>query len=483
LGQIYDHRPPTRAGAAWLSPIEAISYTRPELGAEWLAYCRDGLHDYSHFSVVHNWARERTYKVNDVSRLNYQLQAAVSDLSALPYLVEVSGDWLSGTKMTLSVNGPNTVALIDRLYESSTWVQDLGVPNPSLVIEPLLPGKIVPLLVTVVNTRVAKPPPVSVNAQVSMTMSDQKASIQVTPKELQFSGIQGGQTIPYQSLLVTRAGGSPLNWNASVLNGAWIRFSGTPSGTDTGEVRVGVDITGMAAGKYNGTVRITSISAANNPVDVPVSLEVQSPAPPTGVPGWLKDLTKISLLYLDLPWVETIGGKDVGPSGLAGGVGYYSWVDPCDSRLPATTVPQWNGYTFSLDVTCTTKVVLGSTYRYQVSGNLSQDLTVIEAVRYKETITYDYRPFATPSHQGSPPTITVREVNVAQIPVTNPLRDVGGGGAVSAALFKANPTKYVTFGSASLRYTTGAGQNMDARLDWSRLNVRVATPIVVSFLK
>jgi hypothetical protein len=474
LGQIYDLRPPTRAGAAWLSPIEAISLIRPALGAEWLAYCRDGQR--TNFAAMMEWAWERVHFVDDISRLNYQFQAAVSDLSALPHFVEVSGGWLDGTKMTLSVNGSNTVAAIDRLTRSYEWRAHLGVANPSLVIEPLLPGEIVHLLVTVVNTRVAKPPPVSVNAQVSMTMSDQKASIQVTPRELQFSGIQGGQTPPYQSLSITRAGASPLNWTASVLSGAWIRFSGTPSGTDSGTVRVGVDITGMAAGKYNGTVRITSISAANNPVDVPVSLEVQPPAPPTGVPAWLKDLTKIYLWYEDLPWVATtVTGEIFAWGGTPGVVDFRNDREPFNLAAAPTTVLKWNGYGFSLDVTYTHKVDVFWTLRYEVSGNLSQDLSVIEAVRCRVTDAYT----------GRYPYIKVVEVNVAQIPVTNPFRDVGGAGVVSAALFQANPTKYVTAGSGSKRYTTGipAGQDWNASLDWSRLRVKVDSPIRVTFLK
>ena len=144
--------------------------------------------------------------------------------------------------------------------------------------------------------------------------------------------------------------------------------------------------------------------------------------------------------------------------------------------LPPATVLKWDGYTFSLDVTYTDKQVVGRTGRDEVSGNLSQDLTVIEAVRFKQTITCT---------GGNSPSILVVEVNVAQIPVTQPLRDTGGAGAVSAALFLANPTKYVTAGSASLHYTAGipAGQDTDSRLDWSRLRVQVANPIRVTFLK
>ena len=481
LGQVYNLRPPS-AGAAWLSPIEATSLIRPALGAEWLQYCRDG--QGANFAAMLDWARQRTQNINDVSRLDYEFQAAVSDLSALPHLVDVSGGWTDGTKMILSLKGLYTAVVIDQVAEySKGWRGHVGVADPShpsLVIGPFYSGGFAQFLVTVVSTLVAKPPPVSLNAQISMTMSAQQAaSIQVAPNALQFSAMQGGQAAPYQSLSITRTGSSPLGWNASVLNGAWIRFSGSTTGTDAGTVRVGVDITGLAAGKYSGTVRITSPSARNNPVDVPVSLEVQSSTAPAAAPAWLKDLAKISLWYEDFPWVCTIGGKEVGAStGCPGVIGYNSWMDPFNNLTPTTTVLKWDEYNFSLDVTYTDKVLVGRTQRFELYGNLSQDLSVIETVRFRSTTIYTGR--------DSPQT-SVLQVNVAQIPVTSPLRDVGGAGTVSTALLRANPTRYVTDASSSLHYTGAnpASQDVTARLDWNRpvVQVPVANPIRVTLQK
>ena len=173
LGRVYNLRPPTRAGAAWISPIEALALIREKLSTEWLDYCREGQR--TNFAAVLKWAQERTYKVNDINQPSQKFQAPVADLAALPHLIDTYGDWPSLTKMTLTVSGPNTVAVVDRLTKSMEWRSHLGIANPELEIEPFFPLDPDFLLVTVVNTRVDRPPAASVNAQVSMTMSNQYA--------------------------------------------------------------------------------------------------------------------------------------------------------------------------------------------------------------------------------------------------------------------------------------------------------------------
>jgi hypothetical protein len=69
-----------------------------------------------------------------------------------------------------------------------------------------------------------------------------------------------------------------LGWSATAstaFGGAWL--AATPaSGTNAATVSVSVDVAGLAAGRYNGIVRVAAAGATNGPEDVLVLLEVTS---------------------------------------------------------------------------------------------------------------------------------------------------------------------------------------------------------------
>jgi glucose/arabinose dehydrogenase len=76
---------------------------------------------------------------------------------------------------------------------------------------------------------------------------------------------------------VTNAGGGTLPWAASD-NATWL--SATPaSGSAPSTVSVSVDLSGLAAGTYDGTITITSTGAAGSPKGIPVTLTVTAPLP------------------------------------------------------------------------------------------------------------------------------------------------------------------------------------------------------------
>jgi glucose/arabinose dehydrogenase len=99
--------------------------------------------------------------------------------------------------------------------------------------------------------------------------------LSVTPGSLAFTGQAGDANLASQTLSVTNAGGGTLPWAASG-NATWL--SATPSsGAAPSTVSVSVDISGLAAGTYDGTVTITSTGATGSPKNVPVTLSVTSP--------------------------------------------------------------------------------------------------------------------------------------------------------------------------------------------------------------
>jgi uncharacterized protein (TIGR03437 family) len=103
------------------------------------------------------------------------------------------------------------------------------------------------------------------------------ATLSAAPSSLSFSALLGASPPASQSVSVT-AGGSAIPFTASSSAG-WLVVS-PPSGTIPTSLSVSVNLTGLAAGTYNGTVLVSSPLASNGPQTVSVSLTVTAPQPP-----------------------------------------------------------------------------------------------------------------------------------------------------------------------------------------------------------
>jgi hypothetical protein len=84
-------------------------------------------------------------------------------------------------------------------------------------------------------------------------------------------GARGNYTTASQTLLVSNSGSGVLGWNASD-NRSWMSVSPS-SGTNSGEVTVTVNKSGLSAGTYTGTITISG-NATNSPKTVPVTFRV-----------------------------------------------------------------------------------------------------------------------------------------------------------------------------------------------------------------
>ena len=80
-------------------------------------------------------------------------------------------------------------------------------------------------------------------------------TIGVSPSSFSFTATAGGANPANQSLSITNTGGGTLNWTASD-NATWLSISPT-SGTAPSTVTVSVNIAGLTAGTYNGTITVT----------------------------------------------------------------------------------------------------------------------------------------------------------------------------------------------------------------------------------
>ena len=99
-----------------------------------------------------------------------------------------------------------------------------------------------------------------------------KPTIGVSPGSLSFTATAGGSNPANQTINITNTGGGTLNFTASD-DAPWLTLSPT-SGTAPSTLTASVDITGLAAGTFNGTITISAAGATNTPVSVPVTLTV-----------------------------------------------------------------------------------------------------------------------------------------------------------------------------------------------------------------
>ncbi len=113
---------------------------------------------------------------------------------------------------------------------------------------------------------------------VRLNVTPPPPQISVTPTQLFFNGVVGGSNPLPKSLIIKNLNfGSTLNWTTSHSQ-IWLGLS-PPSGTDSGTVTVSIDITGLSYGTFRDTIIVSDPLAVNNPVKVPVTLQLGSNLP------------------------------------------------------------------------------------------------------------------------------------------------------------------------------------------------------------
>ncbi|MBI2931981.1 MAG: choice-of-anchor D domain-containing protein, partial [Planctomycetes bacterium] len=106
-------------------------------------------------------------------------------------------------------------------------------------------------------------------------------TIGLSPASLTFTAMEGGANPASQTATVTNTGGGTLSWSGSD-DAAWMTLSplsGSLASAASELMTVSVDITGLPAGTYNGTITVSDPGATNSPQTVAVTLNVN--APPT----------------------------------------------------------------------------------------------------------------------------------------------------------------------------------------------------------
>ncbi len=98
--------------------------------------------------------------------------------------------------------------------------------------------------------------------------------LSLNPGQLSFTGTEGGSAPASQSIQVAHQGTSVLSWSAQ-SQAAWATVS-PASGTTPGSASISVNLSGLAAGNYEGRVRFSAPAALNSPQDLVVRLQVNA---------------------------------------------------------------------------------------------------------------------------------------------------------------------------------------------------------------
>jgi hypothetical protein len=92
----------------------------------------------------------------------------------------------------------------------------------------------------------------------------------VSPSSLTFSGAADGQSPPTRALTIDQLGSGRLAWTVQT-DVPWLSVS-SPSDSTPAVVWVSVSAVGMAEGSYAGKITVSSATAANRRVTMPVTL-------------------------------------------------------------------------------------------------------------------------------------------------------------------------------------------------------------------
>jgi hypothetical protein len=112
---------------------------------------------------------------------------------------------------------------------------------------------------------------------VTLTLSVPEPTIKLTPSSFYFQAQQGSANPPDQTLNITNIGPGTLNWTATKKS-SWLTLS-SYSGTAPSTVTVNVNNTGLLAGVYVDSIRISDPIATNTPQYSSVTFEIFSEFP------------------------------------------------------------------------------------------------------------------------------------------------------------------------------------------------------------
>ncbi|MFH1891179.1 MAG: T9SS type A sorting domain-containing protein [Candidatus Zixiibacteriota bacterium] len=194
------------------------------------------------FNAVQGGSNPATQALNISNIGDGTLNWTVVDDAAWLTLNPASGTDAGSVTLTVDITG----------LTANTYNANITVSDPAATNDP----------VTVPVTLVVAPPP---------------PTILVDPTSFTFGAVEGGSNPANQALAISNSGGGTLNWTVSKTQ-AWLTLN-PASGSGNGSSTLSINITGLTAGTYKDTVTASDPAATNDPVKVPVTLNIAEPPP------------------------------------------------------------------------------------------------------------------------------------------------------------------------------------------------------------
>jgi uncharacterized protein (TIGR03437 family) len=466
LGFLYLLRGPAGVGP---SPVEALQSYGVNFGAQWVSFWEEfagGLF-YGSGGVRKNpgpafdLVSDRFSSEPRVALGGEKAQTrtisrlwVAPDLSATAYYVVMPDSWPKKSTLTVSATGAGAVVVIREIVRGKINSPSGDIPDKigaqiggasskvTIELDTFTPGR--DLLVVVVNPRAVKPFRSTTPVVIEFALKAETGGAACTNDQYKISPTSASIAADGGSGSVTVTAPSGCAWTAA-SNANWITITSGVPGAGNGTVQYSV------AANTSTSSRTGTLTIAGQTFTV---TQAGAAPPPPGVPAWLKDLSKASVRFWNIPFDCTCSACSV-----ANVVAVVSW-SYATTEAPAADWKRltWNGLTFSLDATYRPPNVPGATIRIEISGTLSADFKVLETLRIKTTVTSVFSTYYTVSQV---------EVIAQLIPVTS-FQENQVSFALSKALYNATPSQYVTNAVATYTTTYGGGGSCTQKPDWSR---------------
>ena len=191
---------------------------------------------------------------------------------------------------TFAVSNSGSGTLTWTASENAAWLTlspssgtNTGTVNASVNLSGLAAGTYNTTVTLAATGATTKTVPVTL----TVTAPTAGGTISFTPTALTFSGSVGGSNPASKPVSITNPGGGTLTWTISD-NAAWLTVtpvSGTTT-TETDTLTAAVNLSGLAAGTYNGTITITASGSSNSPRTIPVTLTLTTASAGTATLLW-----------------------------------------------------------------------------------------------------------------------------------------------------------------------------------------------------
>lgn len=239
---------------------------------------------------------------------------------------------------------------------------------------------------------------------------DSYTSMVVTPQSLFFEEFQDNPNLLPQNLDIINNGTLSFNWTASASD-PWITLSATSGSTVPGAastISVGIDITGLTQGSYEGTVEITADTGAVEVVDI--SLTITAPPVLSVAPSELSYASVNS--STPLPQAVSIDNTGQGTLNWTASVS-SSWIllDKNTGTAPDTInvsvdVSGLSEGIYTGNINITSEGATGSPATVAITLNITVDKGTINVITNLDTATFIINGPASYSGSGTIWTVT-----------------------------------------------------------------------------